>query len=202
MESLRDTQLALCRTVFCFYFMSQRGSDVWNHFVAENQTSAKCKHCNATIRRHGNTTNLREHLTRRHSNVYQPTASTSAGCSSVTSFFQKKIDPSGGKAKEITAHIANVCVKDLRPFSIVKDTGFRDLIAHAWPTYQIPKRETIRQLVMLRHTAGMQALKSELEKLKSDISITTDGWTSMAQDSYCTITGKSQISIINFCFVA
>ena len=174
MESLRDTQLALCRTVFCFYFMSRRGSDVWNHFVAENQTSAKCKHCDATIRRHGNTTNLREHLIRRHSNVYQPTASTSAGCSSVTSFFQKKIDPSGGKAKEITGHIANVCVKDLRPFSIVKDTGFRDLIAHAWPTYQIPKPETIRQLVMLRHTACIQALKSELEKLKSDISITTD----------------------------
>ena len=144
--------------------MSQSRSDVWGHFVAENQTSAKCKHCDATIRRHGNTTNLREHLIRRHSNVYQPTASTSAGSSSITSFFQKKIDPSGDKAKEITAHIANVCVKELHPFSIVKDAGFRALIKHAWPTYQIPKRGTIRQLVMFRHTAGIKALKSELER--------------------------------------
>ena len=77
----------------------------------------------------------------------------------------------------------------MRQFSIVKDAGFRDLIYHAWPTYQIPKRETIRQLVMLEHTAGIKALKSELERLKFDVSIITDGWTSMAQDSYCTITG-------------
>ena len=64
---------------------------------------------------------------------------------------------------------------------------------HAWQTYQIPKRETIRQLIMLRHTAGIKTLKSKLENLNSDISITTEGWTSMAQDSYCTITGKSHI---------
>ena len=149
----------------CLFDMSQSRSDVWDHFVAENQTSAKCKHCDATIRRHGNTTNLREHLIRRHSNVYQPTASTSAGSSSITSFFQKKIDPSGDKAKEITAHIANVCVKDLRPFSIVKDAGFRDLIKHAWPTYQIPKRETIRQLVMLRH-CGHKSFKERTGKIE------------------------------------
>ena len=101
----------------------------------------------------------------------------------------KKIDPAGDKAKQINAHIADVCIKDFRPFSIVKDSGFCAPIQHAWPSYQIPKRETIRQLVMLRHAAGIKALKTELETLGCTVSITTDGWTSMAQDSYCTITG-------------
>ena len=120
--------------------------------------------------------------------------SRSAGSPPVSSFFQKKIDPSGAKAKVITEHIVNVCVKDLRPFSIVKDAGSRDLIEHAWPTYQIPKRETIRKLIMLRHTEGIKALKSEPENvnINSDVSITTDGWTSITQDSYYTITGKSE----------
>ena len=183
--------------------MSQNRSDVWKHFVDKNETTAKCAVCDAIIRHHGNTTNLREHLNRRHSTVYQPGASTSTGSPSVSSFFPKKIDPSGAKAKAITEHIVNVCVKDLRPFNIVKDAGFRDLIKHAWPTYQIPKRETIRELIMLRHTNGIKTLKSDLEKVNidSDVSITTDGWTSITQDSYYTITGKSETEIlINVCF--
>ena len=57
----------------------------------------------------------------------------------------------------------------------------------------LQEAKQIRQLIMLRHTAGIKTLKSKLENLNSDISITTEGWTSMAQDSYCTITGKSHI---------
>ena len=47
---------------------------------------------------------------------------------------------------------------------------------------------------MLRHTEGIKALKSEPENvnINSDVSITTDGWTGITQDSYYTITGKSE----------
>ena len=162
-------------------------SDVWKHFVAQDKTTTKCNICDTKIQYHGNTTNLREHLTRRHSTVYTSAASSSGITGTLTpvsSFFQKKIESSGVKAKAITEHIVNVCVKDLRPFSIVDDAGFRELIRHAWPTYQIPKRQTVRQLTILRHTEGIKALKSELANIDSDVSITTDGWTSMTQDSY------------------
>ena len=108
------SQLALCPTVFCLFVMSQSRSDVWGHFVAENQTSVKCKHCDAIIRRHGNTTNLQEHFIRRHSNVYQPTASTSAGSSSKRAFFKRRLTHQETKQKRslriLPMSVLKICV--------------------------------------------------------------------------------------------
>ena len=47
-------------------------------------------------------------------------------------------------------------------------------------------------------TEGIKALKSELANIDSDVSITTDGWTSMTQDSYNTITGKYNMFELTF----
>ena len=47
------------------------------------------------------------------------------------------------------------------------------LSMHGQP-FKFQNEKRIRQLVMLRHTAGMKALKSELERLKADVSITPD----------------------------
>ena len=56
------------------------------------------------------------------------------------------------------------------------------------------EKRTIRELIMLRYTEGIKALKRQLENvnINSDVSITTDGWTGITQDSYYTITGKSE----------
>ena len=143
------------------------------------------KHCNTTVRWSGNTTKLSEHLISCDSDVYKPTAWTSKGNLSISSFFQQKINQSDDKSEEITAHNANVCIRNLRPSNTVKDAGFRN----SWQPIKLQYEKRPRQLVMLWETAGILALISELEILKSDVSITSNGWTSMAQDSYCKITG-------------
>lgn len=40
-------------------------SDTWNHFVKKG-SSGICKHCHIEVKTCGNTTNLRNHLLRRH----------------------------------------------------------------------------------------------------------------------------------------
>ena len=51
------------------------------------------------------------------------------------------------KESEITELIVNLIVKDLQPFSIVEDTGFRELIEFAFPSYKIPCRQTLTKRV-------------------------------------------------------
>lgn len=56
-------------------------SDLWNHFI-KKELSGVCKYCHIEVKTKGNTTNLRNHLLRRH-----PTIKTVS---------QKKKSDSGG----------------------------------------------------------------------------------------------------------
>lgn len=41
-------------------------STVWNYIVKENNDSGRCRLCNKTLQTKGNTTNLRQHIMRKH----------------------------------------------------------------------------------------------------------------------------------------
>jgi len=48
-------------------------SDLWLHFI-KNDSGGKCKYCLMNVKTSGNTTNLRNHLMRRHQNLYDVSA--------------------------------------------------------------------------------------------------------------------------------
>ena len=94
---------------------------------------------------------------------------------------------SSERAKLITAKIANFIVKDLRPFSVVSNEGFCDLVKTFDSRYVMPSRGYFSQTV----------IPDMYEKVKTDIvtslsnittvALTTDSWTSRAAESFVTI---------------
>ncbi|KAJ8940592.1 hypothetical protein NQ314_010670 [Rhamnusium bicolor] len=79
-------------------------------------------------------------------------------------------------------------VKDLQPFSVVNDEGFRELMAEVEPAYQLPSRTTFsRTLLPSKYDEAVILVKNKFRDAES-ISITTDTWTSSATENYIAIT--------------
>lgn len=78
--------------------------------------------------------------------------------------------------------------KDLQPFSIVEDSGFRSFIKELDPNYSIPSRW------QLAHTFLPQVYSNCVEKVAGDlklakyICLTTDGWTSISKEGFLSLT--------------
>ena len=53
------------------------------------------------------------------------------------------LPPSSGKAKKLTRAVCKMIARDIRPISIVNDTGFLNLLQEAEPCYVVPCRTTI-----------------------------------------------------------
>lgn len=104
-----------------------------------NRLHTVCKHCHTKIKYVGNTTNLRNHVSRFH-----PEMLTTPAAREMTNPVQPRIDttpstiaPDSEKGKRITQAVAAFKVKDLRPHSVVDDVGFRHLLKFLEPQYRI-----------------------------------------------------------------
>ena len=79
-------------------------------------------------------------------------------------------------------------VKDLQPFSIVEDAGFKAFVAILDPSYVLPSRP------MLTRTFLPQIFETCAEKVQhilnasETITLKTDTWTSLATESYMAVT--------------
>lgn len=191
-------------------------SHVWAQFgfVKKNdevdRKSVACRLCLSVLKYSGNTTNLSDHLKRKHPTFGLPdsksksqqqitqsphsigkeTGVTSSQSASYFSIFGgSKISPSSQRGKAITAAMAQFIVKDLRPYSVVQNSGFKNLIQVLEPKYTIPSRQHFSEKVIPEiYTKVSAELKKELKG--NYVAITTDGWTSRATESYVTITSS------------
>ena len=89
-------------------------SDVWKYFDKVESKSVTCKVCKQKFAFHGGTTNLCDHLQRRHGTMYVPESVGSSG--------QKKIESvlkvqkcSVEQTKILDNLIVGLTVQDLRP---------------------------------------------------------------------------------------
>ena len=144
-------------------------SKIWAEFNLKKRKStgkiedgiAVCKKCKMDIRYSGGTTNLNTHLTRHHKINLQQGASksgtslTAATVSTVeqptimSSFGQtSKYKPTSQRYKDITQAVGKFIVKDLRPFSVVSNDGFKDMIRVLDPRYDLPSRTYFSETVI------------------------------------------------------
>ena len=166
-------------------------SAVWTHFgfVKQNEELDKkkvaCRLCYSVLKYSGNTTNLTHHLKRKH-----PTVSVSKSTETFHSIFgPTKLPSSSRRAREITSAMAQFIVKDLRPYVVVENEGFKNLIKVLEPKYSIPSRQHFSEKVIPElYTKVSTQVKQDLKS--SYVAITTDGWTSRATESYVTITSS------------
>lgn len=92
------------------------------------------------------------------------------------------------RAKAITKKIIEMICIDGQPFSMVEDKGFKSLINHLEPRYEIPSRTYFSKTELPRlYDKTKQTVNSLLQQAKH-ISVTTDMWTSTSNDDYMSIT--------------
>ncbi|XP_075156806.1 E3 SUMO-protein ligase ZBED1-like [Haematobia irritans] len=78
--------------------------------------------------------------------------------------------------------------KDLQPLSIVENEGFKKFASAMNPSYIIPSRYILtKKLLNSEYEIRVNTLKDVLSQVQS-ICITTDGWTSVANESYISLT--------------
>lgn len=92
------------------------------------------------------------------------------------------------KQQLITDKIARMICTDMQPYSIVEDSGFREVIKAAEPRYILPSRKTFStQIIPQLYSKTMELVKSDVNDAVS-LAITTDGWTSRSNNSYLSYT--------------
>ncbi|CAG4999775.1 unnamed protein product [Parnassius apollo] len=91
-------------------------------------------------------------------------------------------------SKQIDEQLLRVIVKAYYPFSIVEDKEFKKLIFLLCPAYSMPTRKTVSNSLIPRL---YNETKEKVVKTLSSVDaacLTTDGWTSITQQSYVAIT--------------
>ena len=186
---------------------SKPKSFVWQHFDKVEGSGCKCIHCEAVLKyAAGCTSTMAKHLWAKHSitdraklsgalkmkeelaeekpRLVCSASSPSLGTPTIASFY--------GAAKpseQITSIVVEMIYADLLPVSTVEHLGFRKLLKFLAPNYVVPTRRTVQA----RLKAKFDEMKDmAIRHLSSDavefLSLTTDLWTSIAQDGYIGVT--------------
>lgn len=93
------------------------------------------------------------------------------------------------KEKQDECHraVTNFVVKGLLPFSTVEAPWWREMIRALNPRYQPPSRDMLSNtLIPAWYAVEKGNVKRELQDVR-DVAVTADGWTSVAQDHYLTV---------------
>ncbi|KAH8367502.1 hypothetical protein KR084_011566, partial [Drosophila pseudotakahashii] len=97
-------------------------------------------------------------------------------------------DKTSKRKQDIDKAFARMVALDVQPFYIVENRGFCDLLNIIDPKYRVPSRSKLTNvLVADLFEEKVTKLKGILEKTDS-VSITTDRWSSAANDYYVTVT--------------
>lgn len=188
-------------------------SSVWQHYAFEktsgviDKSSAICRVCYEKLSyKSGTTTNLGQHLKRKHNIEFEKTSSSSQSVKSATctlssqnkSSSQKKIEEvfqkmtkysrSSDRHSLITKSIGVFLAMDMRPYSVVDDAGFQHMINTLDPRYNIPCRTHFSEKVIPSLYKEVKEMVETKIESAPFVALTTDSWTSRATQSYNTIT--------------
>ncbi|CAH1100846.1 unnamed protein product [Psylliodes chrysocephalus] len=90
--------------------------------------------------------------------------------------------------KNIDDKLLQLVVKDIQPFSIVEDIGFREFCHELNPSYCLPSRKTLsKTLLPAKYLETINKTKEIISAAES-VTITTDMWTSRNGDSFNGVT--------------
>ena len=116
---------------------------VWQHFGFYevdgklDKTYTVCKECRSLIKYFGNTTNLRNHILRFHSELGEKQPGPDGSQRTIKQAVAQ-LPPNSERAKRITKSIAQFIAMDLRPYSVVENKDFRGMGHTLEPKFKIP----------------------------------------------------------------
>ena len=177
-----------------------------------DKTKSICKICKGSVSySSGNNSNMSTHLKRKRPEITlqkpeskpkNPTAeqakakpqtasnltTSTPGQLRLHEVMQSKLSQNSPRAQLITKAIGIFMAKDLRPYSVVENPGFKKLVSVLEPRYNMPSRVHFSKTVVPNL---YDEVKSEVQsdlRWASHVALTSNGWTSRATGSYVTIT--------------
>ena len=182
---------------------------VWNYFQYSKKTDGtedrgvvKCNLCGYEIVNKSSTTNMGHHITNKHgilnsaNNIPDPTPGTETNSKPIKTipnmFIKESIRPydrNGNRSKTMDKYVARWIIKDLQPLSAVEGEGFVELMGYADPRYKVPVRKSLHANEILPlYQLTKRNIKDKLFNYSERVCFTTDGWSSLAQDRYISLT--------------
>ncbi|XP_077424041.1 E3 SUMO-protein ligase ZBED1-like [Vanacampus margaritifer] len=156
---------------------SRKRSRVWQHFDVVSPTKVQCLICSQELVFGNNTSSMLRHLRAKHEQATTPQQSTSAEADG----------PSGSRKQKLDEALLNLIIIDAQPLSLVENEGFRAFVQLLDPTYVIPGRKALKQMLQNKYRVAKDNAVAEIEKT-STVSLTSDMWTSINMDAYLAVT--------------
>ncbi|XP_039895251.1 E3 SUMO-protein ligase ZBED1-like isoform X2 [Simochromis diagramma] len=178
-------------------------ADVWTYFGFRTKEGSKdydksyavCKICTARVKYSGNTTNLRTHVSRHHSDVASnANFKTKRGDPSQRTIEEvnfSKLPATSTRTTKITQSVLVFICKDMRPLSVVENKGFRNMIKTLEPRYTVPSRQHITDIALPKLYQEVKATVLDSLSSAETVALTCDAWTSRATESYVTVTAET-----------
>ncbi|XP_047203741.1 uncharacterized protein LOC124856861 [Girardinichthys multiradiatus] len=118
-------------------------SDMWEYFSQITPDKVRCSVCSAELKYHGNTSSMIRHFSTKHG----------------VPINQGKTNQEGRK-RELDEALVNMLVKDSQPLSIVDDCGFKEFVALLDPTYTLPSKLALKDMVIQRYKQRKTMVKA------------------------------------------
>ena len=180
--------------------ISNSPSSIWDSFIKNKIDASKptCRKCRKVVSRGSSTAkskswgngSLWAHL-----KLCSPSESSSTSSTtqlSIQETFSRNTPLQKGsvKAKAITNAIGKMVAIDLRPYSVVENEGFRELMRVLEPRYSVVSRKELTNVVVPEIYTDLEAkIKKSIQSSKSGINFTTDMWKCGGQNrEYMTVT--------------
>ncbi|KAG9261818.1 zinc finger BED domain-containing protein 4-like [Astyanax mexicanus] len=162
-------------------------SEVWEHFELLPSNKVKCLVCSQQLAYNNNTSSMLRHFRAKHENIPCQSRTTLSSTQGIAYSFLLVYIFYPSSQQMLDSALVNMIVKDLQPFTIVDDAGFREFVGILDPTYVIPSRKALKSMVEAKYTETKEKAKEEVQKATA-VSLTSDMWTSIHMDAYLAIT--------------
>ena len=105
-------------------------------------------------------------------------------------FLSQDLHYSNNSTKKMTLDntLMRMITQDVQPFNIVNDKGFREFVKTLDALYKLPSKTHLRNVVLPNQYKIVKALLKEPLSGVDHVAITTDCWTSQANECYITVT--------------
>jgi hypothetical protein len=141
---------------------------------------------------------MANHLEAKHPSSYKSKPSASGGNIKMVGSLLHQTDMkkfiTGGAYKMspqryqfLTKQLAEMCALDFRPISIVNGKGFHAFVNAIDPSYQIPSCTTVCNYLKKSYIDAKAVMIEQISG-QEGVALTTDLWTSAANDGYITVT--------------
>ncbi|KAF2896786.1 hypothetical protein ILUMI_09389 [Ignelater luminosus] len=183
---------------------SRKRSEVGSFFEQMPDNKAKCNFCSQILSfKGGSTYNLTRHLKNKHPHSVGVESDTKEN--ELILRMQKKQqallqDLTASKRRihlqkkifqfqdDINFQLMQTIVKNYLPFQIVESDYFKKFVNELNPGYQLPSRKTVSKVLLPQYYNMTKERVFNKLKTAEAICLTTDGWTSVANESYLAVT--------------